>query len=66
MSTVEQLPARPTSPPVDRSLPHRTDGAPHIEFQNVSAFYGSKQVLKDVTFTVARNTVFGIIGPANS
>jgi len=38
----------------------------HIEFRNVSAFYGSKQVLKNVSFEIPRNTVFGIIGPANS
>jgi len=39
---------------------------PHIEFRGVSAFYGSKQVLKDLRFTVPRNSVLGVIGPANS
>jgi len=39
---------------------------PHIEFRNVSTRYGSKPVLKNVSFTVGRNEVFGIIGPANS
>src|SRR6266496_5767636 len=39
---------------------------PHIEFRNVSAFYGAKQVLKDISFSVPRNSVIGIIGPANS
>src|SRR5437588_1961217 len=43
-----------------------TNGAPHIEFQDVSAWYGRKQVLRNVTFTVPRNTVLGVIGPANS
>jgi phosphate transport system ATP-binding protein len=38
----------------------------HIEFRGVSAFYGSKQVLREVSFEVRRNSVFGIIGPANS
>jgi phosphate transport system ATP-binding protein len=38
----------------------------HIELRNVSAFYGAKQVLKDVSFTVPRHSVIGIIGPANS
>jgi len=37
-----------------------------LEFRNVSAFYGAKQVLRDVNFTVPRHTVIGIIGPANS
>jgi phosphate transport system ATP-binding protein len=40
--------------------------APHIEFKNVSTRYGSKQVLKNVSFTVGRDEVLGIIGPANS
>ena len=39
---------------------------PHLEFRNVSAFYGEKQVLRDVCLQVGRNTVFSIIGPANS
>ncbi len=43
-----------------------SDPHPHIEFRRVSAFYGSKQVLRDVSFGVQRNTAFGIIGPANS
>jgi phosphate transport system ATP-binding protein len=43
-----------------------TNGEPHIQFRNVSASYGSKQVLKNVSFDIGRNSVFGIIGPANS
>ncbi|MBI3714731.1 MAG: ATP-binding cassette domain-containing protein [Betaproteobacteria bacterium] len=43
-----------------------TNGHPHIEFRDLSAFYGSKQVLKNISFTVPRNSVIGIIGPANS
>jgi phosphate transport system ATP-binding protein len=39
---------------------------PHLDFQKISAFYGRKQVLRDVSFTVGRNEVLGIIGPANS
>ncbi len=42
------------------------DSSTHIEFRGVSAFCGSKQVLRDVSFSVPRNTIFGIIGPANS
>jgi len=39
---------------------------PHIEFRNVSAHYGRKEVLRDINFTVPRNSVLGVIGPANS
>jgi phosphate transport system ATP-binding protein len=39
---------------------------PHLNFRNVSAFYGRKQVLRDVSFDVRRNEILGIIGPANS
>ena len=40
--------------------------APHIELRNVSAYYGAKQVLENVTFSVPRFSVIGVIGPANS
>ena len=43
-----------------------THGPPHLEFRELSAFYGSKQVLREVSFPVERNTVLGIIGPSNS
>jgi len=42
------------------------NGQPHIEFRDVSAFYGAKQVLRNVSLSVPRHTVIGIIGPANS
>jgi phosphate transport system ATP-binding protein len=42
------------------------DSRTHIEFREVSAYYGRKQVLRDVSFGIQRNTVLGIIGPANS
>jgi phosphate transport system ATP-binding protein len=38
----------------------------HIEFRNVSASYGRKEVLRSISFTVPRNSVLGVIGPANS
>jgi phosphate transport system ATP-binding protein len=38
----------------------------HVEFREVSAFYGSKQVLDKISFQVGQNTLLGIIGPANS
>jgi phosphate transport system ATP-binding protein len=43
-----------------------TNGHPHIEFRNVAAFYGRKEVLRNLSFSVPRNTVLGVIGPANS
>jgi phosphate transport system ATP-binding protein len=43
-----------------------TNGKPHLEFRKLSAFYGKKQVLSDVSFDVGRNEVLGVIGPANS
>jgi phosphate transport system ATP-binding protein len=38
----------------------------HIEFRDVSVHYGKKQALDELTFAVERNTVFGVVGPANS
>ena len=43
-----------------------TNGQSHIQFQNISASYGSKQVLNNLSFEINRNEIFGIIGPANS
>ena len=43
-----------------------SDLQPHIEFRNVSASYGRKEVLRNLSFTVTRNSVLGVIGPANS
>src|SRR3954451_17059238 len=39
---------------------------PHLAFRGLSAFYGRKQVLRDVSFEVRRDEILGIIGPANS
>src|ERR1043166_2931076 len=42
------------------------NGDAHIEFRDVSAFYGSKQGRKNISFDIARNSIIGSIGPANS
>jgi phosphate transport system ATP-binding protein len=38
----------------------------HIEFSDVSVFYGQKKALDELTFTIKKNTVFAVVGPANS
>ena len=43
-----------------------TNGGTHLEFRNLSAFYGTKQVLHELSFDVPRHEVLGIIGPSNS
>jgi phosphate transport system ATP-binding protein len=60
--THEQKPATV----VNRDPARILAGEPHLEFRDVCAFYGKKQVLNNVSFTVPRNSVIGIIGPANS
>jgi phosphate transport system ATP-binding protein len=37
-----------------------------LEVQNLTLSYGEKTVLRDVSFRVKENEIFGIIGPANS
>ena len=39
---------------------------PHIEFRNVTARYGNNIALDGLDFVVRKNTIFGIVGPANS
>lgn len=39
---------------------------PHIEFRNLSVFYGGKRALDRISLSVRRNTILGIVGPANS
>lgn len=39
---------------------------PHLEFNDLSVFYGDKKALNDIYIKVPRNTVLGIVGPANS
>lgn len=38
----------------------------HIQFRNVTVRYGTEIALDDLDFFVRRNTIFGIVGPANS
>jgi phosphate transport system ATP-binding protein len=38
----------------------------HLQFRNLTVRYGDKIALDDISFDVERNTVFGIVGPANS
>ena len=38
----------------------------HIEFKDVTIRYGNDIALDNVSFKVGRNTIFGVVGPANS
>ena len=38
----------------------------HIAFEHVTARYGSKIALRDITLDIMEHEIFGIIGPANS
>jgi phosphate transport system ATP-binding protein len=40
--------------------------ADKVSFRDVDVFYGGKKALQDVTLTMPRNSIFAIIGPANS
>jgi phosphate transport system ATP-binding protein len=39
---------------------------PHIEFEDVDVSYGNKFALQDISLSIPRKEIFGIIGPANS
>lgn len=38
----------------------------HLEFRDVSVHYGPKKALDEITLSVSKNSVLGIVGPANS
>ena len=38
----------------------------HIDFLDVSVFYGDHKALDEVSLSIERNEIFGIVGPANS
>ena len=38
----------------------------HIDFLDVSVFYGAHKALDEVSLSIERNEIFGIVGPANS
>jgi phosphate transport system ATP-binding protein len=43
-----------------------SSGKVKLEVQNLTLSYGDRAVLRDVSFQIRENEVFGIIGPANS
>jgi phosphate transport system ATP-binding protein len=38
----------------------------HLEFRDLSVWYGQSKALDEITFSVPRHSVIGIVGPANS
>ena len=38
----------------------------HLDFKDVSVWYGKKKALNNISLSVPKNTVLGIVGPANS
>jgi phosphate transport system ATP-binding protein len=42
------------------------EGSAKLEVQNLTLSFGNKAVLRNVSFSVRENEIFGIIGPANS
>jgi phosphate transport system ATP-binding protein len=38
----------------------------HLEFRDLSVWYGQNKALDEITFSVPRHSVIGIVGPANS
>jgi phosphate transport system ATP-binding protein len=49
-------------------MPHRTPPGPvpAIQLVDVRAGYGTRETLFDVSLSVPKNTIYGIIGPANA
>jgi len=43
-----------------------TEGVPEIEFRNVHFGYNEREVLKDVSFTVPRDSMTALVGPSGS
>ncbi len=45
---------------------HQRASTTHLAFQDVSVWYGNKKALDEVSLQVPKNSVLGIVGPANS
>ncbi|GAA2588652.1 branched-chain amino acid ABC transporter ATP-binding protein/permease [Dactylosporangium fulvum] len=61
---VPEAPAAPRpAAEIQRSLP---DGGPVVEVQSLSVHFGGVKAVDDVSFTVQRGELFGILGPNGS
>ena len=48
-----------------KAVPAQTEG-PEIEFQNVSFGYDEREVLRDVSFSMAKDSMTALVGPSGS
>ena len=53
------LTPRPPAPKAEQR------GSPAVDVQNFSFAYGSRQILRNLTFTIQRKSVTAIIGPSD-
>lgn len=51
---------------MDAFIRHPLMSTPHLQIRDLSVWYGSKKALDEITMSVPRNTVLGIVGPSNS
>ena len=74
-SSIHGTPQLPGPPPAgavpatggpERASPPPRTGTDHVRLDHVTVRYGSKVALNDVSLSIGRRSIFGIIGPANS
>ena len=64
MDRIESVLAEPELPDRGRESLPKTDGAPEVEFRNVTFAYGEKEVLHDISFTLEKNRMLALVGPS--
>jgi len=62
---VEPVPARESAPEPHGVPPERTDG-PLLEVSRLAVHYGGVKAVDDISFTVDRGEIFGLLGPNGS
>lgn len=64
MDRIEQVFAQPELPDRGQDTIPESNGAPEVQFRNVSFAYEDKEVLHNVSFNVERNSMLALVGPS--
>jgi len=64
LDRVEEVLGEKELPDIGTAVIPQTADVPEVEFRDVSFAYGEKDVLKHISFTLARNNMLALVGPS--